>query len=259
MGDCTVYGLREIGSDEFRYVGQTRKDLETRLKWHWYDANAGGRTKRANWMRSAQRRGVGIEVVALEENAEINAAEVRWISELRASGERLLNMTDGGDEGVLLPGAENANAKIDDETVLEIFSSPERGDVVAQRFGVSKGTVSMIRRGRTWTHLTAGQPPKNGRKTMRRFFSGQTPTEEGREVAKLYQQGWSRDLIADRYGTTPTTVTNTLAAMGVQRRPGGVKRRPLRLNGKDYPGVLAAMRGEGCSHAHVMKHAEFLE
>lgn len=94
--ECTVYGLRESGANEIRYIGQTGYSLTSRLKRHWQEANNGNKTARSNWMRSVRDRGGEIEAVPIEENAEWNAAEIKWIAEYRERGARLLNHTDGG-------------------------------------------------------------------------------------------------------------------------------------------------------------------
>ena len=44
---------------------------------------------------------------------------------------------------------------LNDESVLAILASPERSDVLAERFGVGDGTIQNIRAGRTWGHLRA--------------------------------------------------------------------------------------------------------
>lgn len=96
MKTCTVYGLREVGTEDIRYVGQTSYALNNRLKRHWSEANNGNKTARSNWMRSVRDRGGEIESIPIEENAEWNKAEIRWIAEYRENGARLLNHTDGG-------------------------------------------------------------------------------------------------------------------------------------------------------------------
>lgn len=92
---CTIYGLREAGKKAVRYIGQTTYPLENRLKRHWAECGRTNKTARANWMRSVRDSGGDIEIIPLEENAEWNAAEIRWIAEYRKTG-RLLNHTEGG-------------------------------------------------------------------------------------------------------------------------------------------------------------------
>lgn len=93
---CTVYGLREKGTDRVRYIGQTSYPIDDRLYRHWQEANKGNKTARSNWMRSIRDRGGEIEAVPLEENAIWNEAEIKWISHYRGIDDRLLNHSDGG-------------------------------------------------------------------------------------------------------------------------------------------------------------------
>lgn len=254
---CIVYGLRETGSTSVRYVGQTSVDLQERLRRHWHDCRNHLRRPRAMWMRDVAAKGGEIEIFPLETGAIWNESEIRWISRLRQEGADLLNVTDGGEGGVLKPGSQNSNSKLNEAIVSEIIASPERGDAIAERLGVSRATISMIRSGKTWSHVDGLRWP-DGRSNLRRFFAGTEPTDAGRDLARRYINGESRDALAVAFATTPTTITKTLAAMGIERRSGGVTKRPLRFNGRSYPGVLAAMRGERVSRERLMREAEFL-
>lgn len=51
------------------------------------------------------------------------------------------------------PGEMNPRSKLSESQVLAIRASTEKGVALASRYGVSKGTITDIRRGRTWPHL----------------------------------------------------------------------------------------------------------
>ena len=96
----SIYGVSERGSSEVRYVGLTTKLVSRRRIEHWKSAEAGRRTPFADWLRSRRGREVvvfrSLEVIMGTELSELGNAEQRWISHFRASGHRLLNVTDGG-------------------------------------------------------------------------------------------------------------------------------------------------------------------
>lgn len=85
-----IYGLREAGSDEYRYVGST-KDPRRRMWGHAatmaVPAEASN-TDLYKWMLSATR----IEMDILEESPERRQAEEQWINKLRWQGHRLFNI-----------------------------------------------------------------------------------------------------------------------------------------------------------------------
>jgi hypothetical protein len=51
------------------------------------------------------------------------------------------------------PGETHPKAKLTEDNVREIRSSPERNCDIARRFDVSKQTIEGIRKGRTWKHV----------------------------------------------------------------------------------------------------------
>lgn len=55
------------------------------------------------------------------------------------------------------PGSQNPRAVLSEDEVLDIYRSTEPVFEVAERYGVNRNTVSMIRHGRRWAWLTQGQ------------------------------------------------------------------------------------------------------
>ena len=90
----TVYGLRVIGSDEVRYVGQTIRPLATRLYSHVYLAHKGSELPVCRWIR--KHDGL-VEIIVLKTKARWCIDEIAIIKKLRRAGVKLLNVTDGGD------------------------------------------------------------------------------------------------------------------------------------------------------------------
>lgn len=53
-----------------------------------------------------------------------------------------------------MPGEHNHQAKLTEAQVREILTSSDTGVALAARFGVSPSTISLIRRGKKWRHLS---------------------------------------------------------------------------------------------------------
>jgi hypothetical protein len=95
-----IYGVREMGSQEFRYVGLTTKMISHRKREHLKVAASGRKTPFADWLRSRTDEEEAffssLELVMSDDIDDLGHAEQRWISKLRAEGHRLLNLNDGG-------------------------------------------------------------------------------------------------------------------------------------------------------------------
>lgn len=88
---CRVYAIR---SQEGRtvYIGQTRLDIEGRLRWHRKTKDS----RICQWMKAEKAAGRSFNVVVLEENGTWDVSEIIWIERARAASEPLLNQTRGG-------------------------------------------------------------------------------------------------------------------------------------------------------------------
>jgi hypothetical protein len=65
------------------------------------------------------------------------------------------NMRDQYRHGTRARGSTHGMVKLDETDVLAIRASPDRGFIVAARFGISRTTVCDIRAGKSWKHLLA--------------------------------------------------------------------------------------------------------
>lgn len=94
--DVTIYTLSCPIIGDIRYVGATSKPLKTRLNGHVKDCQKYN-TKRAKWVLSILNDGLMPIIEPLEETKDNwELAEMFWISQLRAWGFDLTNVTDGG-------------------------------------------------------------------------------------------------------------------------------------------------------------------
>lgn len=94
-----VYGLRLVGSNECRYVGKT-VNLKSRIAEHLRQARLGANLPVYRWIRKHKDNNLEFFVIEESSDETLPEREVFWISEMRASGNRLLNITNGG-EGTL--------------------------------------------------------------------------------------------------------------------------------------------------------------
>jgi hypothetical protein len=91
---CRVYVLREAEGKPIRYVGQTRLELQDRLRWHFkgiqeHRVNGWGLSKAQKWIASLPAPPV-IELIDAKGIWDIS--EAVWIDRLRTRGEPLLNV-----------------------------------------------------------------------------------------------------------------------------------------------------------------------
>lgn len=92
-----IYGIRLSGSTEYRYIGLTESTVARRFARHRANARAGRRTPFYDWLRKYDSQAVVDERELIRTSRiDLGEAEIRWISERRAAGDRLLNLTDGG-------------------------------------------------------------------------------------------------------------------------------------------------------------------
>jgi hypothetical protein len=91
-----IYGLRKIGDPEVRYVGRTAKDPRVRLQRHrWQAASPTCERYVSRWIRSVDFQ---IEIIVLESDpSDPRQSEREWIVRLRERGDRLTNLTHGGE------------------------------------------------------------------------------------------------------------------------------------------------------------------
>jgi hypothetical protein len=106
-----IYVIKEVNSDEIRYIGLTKNSINRRLNDHIRDKK---NKHKYNWIKKVGKE--NIEIVIIEENIssieEVCVKEVKYISEYRKNGHRLVNISNGGDG--------NFNFKFSDEHKLNI-------------------------------------------------------------------------------------------------------------------------------------------
>lgn len=95
MKKCVVYGLYSSRDGELRYIGQTVHSLVDRWNQHvWNSANP--KLPVQYWIRRERKDGFIVEMRVLCGDAIFNVTETELIAYHRASGSKLLNLTDGG-------------------------------------------------------------------------------------------------------------------------------------------------------------------
>jgi hypothetical protein len=95
-----IYGVRSLGSSEYRYVGMTTKTITRRKSEHFKVADSGRKTPFADWLRKRTDREDAffdsLQLVMSDRLSDLGDAERRWIDRLREEGHRLLNLNEGG-------------------------------------------------------------------------------------------------------------------------------------------------------------------
>jgi hypothetical protein len=95
-----IYTLSDPLTNEIRYVGKTYRDINIRYKEHISDANKSRKCKTHNskWIKCLIKK----ETYPIIEELDVVdgngvQSEIYWISQMRAWGFNLNNLTDGGD------------------------------------------------------------------------------------------------------------------------------------------------------------------
>lgn len=99
-----IYALKEVGTNEYRYVGKSNKPKK-RL-YHHIRNSVKLKTYKHKWIQSVLKRNSNIEFVILEEvGVDVwGEREIYWIDKLKKEGYRLSNATEGGDCGPIIKG-----------------------------------------------------------------------------------------------------------------------------------------------------------
>lgn len=98
MRPVTIYGLCSSEEGVLRYVGQTSNPVAYRLNAHINEATKRPKkTHLHHWINKCISSGETIVYLIIEENAERNAAEIKWIAHYRSNGYDLVNTSNGGD------------------------------------------------------------------------------------------------------------------------------------------------------------------
>lgn len=160
MKKGTIYALRCPLSGDIRYVGQTIKSVNRRLTEHKCDKRHN--PYKINWINKLDNLGIldELKIEVLEECDEIllNDREKFWIEKIKQDGNKLVNLTDGGD-GV--PGkvcSDETKKKISESNKGKIISDKSRKKISNSHKGkklseehkksISDGLILAIKEGR---------------------------------------------------------------------------------------------------------------
>ena len=93
-----IYGVRLASSEEYRYVGLTRKTVSRRFHQHRRNAARGKKTPFYDWLRKRPVEDVVVDTLETVSTTleDLGRAEVSWIAKLSERGDRLLNLSEGG-------------------------------------------------------------------------------------------------------------------------------------------------------------------
>jgi hypothetical protein len=70
------------------------------------------------------------------------------------------NMRDRNIRGRTAKGTRNPNSKLTEEQVLAIYKDERLYKEISKQYGVLPDTISRIKSGRNWGHVTGATPPK---------------------------------------------------------------------------------------------------
>lgn len=130
-----VYGLREIDTDEIRYVGASR-NVSARFAQHRSQAYRGSAPV-YTWIRAISVTRLELVILQrIELPADLDAAERFWIAKLSAAGDRLTNVIDN--EMAPRVDSDEADARLaDDWRAARNRKDRERRAIAAKRHEVA--------------------------------------------------------------------------------------------------------------------------
>lgn len=114
MKTTFIYALSDPDTNEIRYIGKAN-NIKYRLWSHLHEAKRDLRNlRKCNWIKSLMSKGKRpiisvVEEVPFEHWVE---REIYWIAEFKARGCNLINMTDGGECGVISENCKLALSKV---------------------------------------------------------------------------------------------------------------------------------------------------
>lgn len=99
MNKVIIYTLSDPNSGVVKYIGQTSKTLNERIKSHLKDAKYKKNNKRISWINSITKKGQAPVIEVIDEVFEDDWVfwEMYWIEQFKAWGFNLKNGTKGGD------------------------------------------------------------------------------------------------------------------------------------------------------------------
>ena len=101
IGDATrIYALCEFPSMVTRYIGKTIRPLRLRMASHQQTANRNPRLPVHRWLAKAKREGRTVCIKWIEtvpSDKDWAEREMFWINKHRENGDKLLNLTEGGE------------------------------------------------------------------------------------------------------------------------------------------------------------------
>jgi len=161
-----LYTLKDPETQHIRYVGYTKRP-KVRLWEHIRDAKKGIDTHKSNWIRTLLLKSLSpvFEIILEKDNQDdIILEEINLIKELKESGIKLTNKTDGGDgqRGCRLKSDHpiinwNKGKKMSDESKKKlsesrmgiVFTESHKKNISNSKTGKKRSEESIIKQSKT--------------------------------------------------------------------------------------------------------------
>lgn len=213
----TIYALVDPETDQIRYVGFTSCRPGKRLNQHCCtkrDPN----THKSNWIKSLLSRGLRPVIRTLETGVgDWAACEKKWITQLRAEGHPLTNLSDGGEGTVGCQFSEERKRKI---------SIAHRGRIISQeqREKISKALMGRKRDPEVHARIIAKMKGRKVSEETRRKISIankgkiRTPEVIARQIAGRQWYRPTRATVEKRIATQKANGTYRRKRSELQRK-----------------------------------------
>lgn len=132
-------------------------------------------------------------------------------------------------------GENNANSRLQPSDVLRIREMADRGhsiSEIAERYGVYKGTISDIVRGRRWAHV-GGPTSELSRQRGSRVAASKLTERDARKIRQEISSGVKPGVLAKRYGVSVQAIGGIAKGRYWKHVPGPVTDTPMVYRGSE--------------------------
>lgn len=206
-----IYGLYCTchPNDGVRYVGQTAYTIEKRLYLHKQSTRSGGKRYAVNlWIIKHGEANIQTRLLEVVEDIEsLDGAEMDWIANMRSTGRRMLNMTDGGSATRGIARSEETRRRMSEArkgkrtgAQNHNFGKPMSEETKA-KMRASKAGYKWSEESRATRHIVKGEE----------LGTSKLKESDVRQIRQDFANGCTASELCDRFQIAKTTIYNILA------------------------------------------------
>lgn len=215
----TVYGLASSQDGKIRYIGQTTKTVDERLKEHLTWTKRGrDSSRRTAWIKSVLESGHELQIMHLQCDADLHTEEMKWIKHFTDAGHDLVNGSIGGDGGIGIPKSAEHKEKI--RAAMKVRKCPwtsERNRAQKGKPGhaisaETKLKISLANKGKPKVGLAERNTEREWTEEQRQRIRAtrqnrKLSDDDVREIRRLLAEGLTQTAISKIFGVSNGTIS----------------------------------------------------